>query len=61
MKMKIEEFSMPDTGEKKDVGTNRLYIIKRLKEVIRQNTEQWFWFHRGVNSRLKNGLHNKKA
>jgi KDO2-lipid IV(A) lauroyltransferase len=60
MKMKIEELPMPDTGdEEKDIEIINSIYNKRLEEVIRQNPEQWFWFHRRWNTRPKNGLHNK--
>ncbi|MDR0820043.1 MAG: lysophospholipid acyltransferase family protein [Endomicrobium sp.] len=62
MKMKIEELPMPDTGDKeKDIEIINSIYNKRLEEVIRQNPEQWFWFHRRWNTRQKNGLHNKKV
>jgi KDO2-lipid IV(A) lauroyltransferase len=52
MKMKLEELQMPNTGnEEKDIEAINTIYNKRLEEVIRENPDQWFWFHRRWNTR----------
>ncbi|MDR3274760.1 MAG: lysophospholipid acyltransferase family protein [Endomicrobium sp.] len=52
MKMKFEELLMPNTGdEKKDIEIINTIYNKRLEEAVRENPEQWFWFHRRWNTR----------
>ncbi|MDR3071104.1 MAG: lysophospholipid acyltransferase family protein [Endomicrobium sp.] len=54
MKMKIEELAMPNTGDdEKDIEIINSIYNKRLEEVIRENPDQWFWFHRRWNTRPK--------
>lgn len=51
MKMKVEEIPMPNTGnEEKDIEIINSIYNSRLEEVIRENPEQWFWFHRRWNT-----------
>jgi KDO2-lipid IV(A) lauroyltransferase len=52
MKMKLEELQMPNSGdEEKDIEIiNRIYNT-RLEQVIKENPDQWFWFHRRWNTR----------
>ncbi|MDR2617173.1 MAG: lysophospholipid acyltransferase family protein, partial [Endomicrobium sp.] len=52
MKMKLEELQIPKTGdEEKDIEIINSIYNKRLEEVIRDNPDQWFWFHRRWNTR----------
>ncbi|MDR1926742.1 MAG: lysophospholipid acyltransferase family protein [Endomicrobium sp.] len=55
MKMKLEELPIPNTGdEKKDIEIINGIYNERLEDIIRENPEQWFWFHRRWNTRPKN-------
>jgi KDO2-lipid IV(A) lauroyltransferase len=59
MKMKIEEISVPNTGdEDKDIAIINSIYNRRLEEAIRENPDQWFWFHRKWNTRPKNISHS---
>ncbi|MDR1418049.1 MAG: lysophospholipid acyltransferase family protein [Endomicrobium sp.] len=52
MKMKLEELQMPNSGnEEKDIEIINTIYNKRLEEVIKENPDQWFWFHRRWNTR----------
>jgi KDO2-lipid IV(A) lauroyltransferase len=52
MKMKLEELQIPNSGdEEKDMEIINSIYNKRLEEVIRDNPDQWFWFHRRWNTR----------
>ncbi|MDR2066746.1 MAG: lysophospholipid acyltransferase family protein [Endomicrobium sp.] len=52
MKMKLEELQIPNSGdEEKDIEIINSIYNKRLEEVIRDNPDQWFWFHRRWNTR----------
>jgi KDO2-lipid IV(A) lauroyltransferase len=52
MKMKLEEVQMPNSGdEEKDIEIINTIYNKRLEEVIKENPDQWFWFHRRWNTR----------
>ncbi|MDR3049980.1 MAG: lysophospholipid acyltransferase family protein [Elusimicrobiota bacterium] len=47
MKMKIQDLIVPNTGNTdEDIKTINMIYYQRLEEVIRENPEQWFWFHR---------------
>ncbi|MCA6071557.1 MAG: lysophospholipid acyltransferase family protein [Endomicrobium sp.] len=51
MKMKVEEIPMPNTGnEEKDIEIINSTYNNRLEKVIRENPDQWFWFHRRWNT-----------
>jgi KDO2-lipid IV(A) lauroyltransferase len=55
MKMKLEELPIPNTGdEEKDIEIINGIYNERLEDIIRENPEQWFWFHRRWNTRPKN-------
>jgi KDO2-lipid IV(A) lauroyltransferase len=52
MKMRIEELAIPKTGDdEKNIEIINSIYNKRLEEVIRENPDQWFWFHRRWNTR----------
>jgi KDO2-lipid IV(A) lauroyltransferase len=52
MKMKLEEIQMPNSGnEEKDIEIINTIYNKRLEGVIKENPDQWFWFHRRWNTR----------
>ncbi|MCA6072372.1 MAG: lysophospholipid acyltransferase family protein [Endomicrobium sp.] len=51
MKMKVKEIPMPSTGdEEKDIEIINSIYNNRLEKVIRENPDQWFWFHRRWNT-----------
>jgi KDO2-lipid IV(A) lauroyltransferase len=52
MKIKLEDLPMPNTGdEEKNVTIINSIYNKRLENAIRENPEQWFWFHRRWNTK----------
>lgn len=47
MKVRISEILLPNTGEEeKDIEIITSEYAKRLEQAVRENPEQWFWFHR---------------
>lgn len=47
MTVKMQEIPLPDTGdEEENIRIILSEYNRRLEEVIRENPEQWFWFHR---------------
>ena len=47
MKMKVSEIRVERTGnEEEDIKNINLQYSKMLEDAVRENPEQWFWFHR---------------